>query len=454
VSDNYYYSGISKSPLQRWLVHLRRGYDLVEGFGRCKIAVIVGLMVGLKVVVFAQQSDVIILQNADIFSGKQLASGENVRELQGNVRFKQGNVRVWCDKAIQFLSRNEIELIGNVKIVRDTVTLTSRKGRYYGNQRKADGEGNVKLKTSNVTLYADFGTYYLDEKRAFFQRNVRVVDSTTTIYSEQLTYYEKERKSVALLNVRIVNTENNVTMFGNYLEHFDSTRYSKMTENPRLIQIDTTEKGEIDTLAVKSIVMESFDDSTKKLIATDSVAIVRGAMAARCGLVKYFTNEERIELYQKPVVWYDENQVTGDTIFLTLEKRRLKKATVRTRAFVLSQSDSAYPARYNQLTGRLITLKFDNNKLHETYVERNAISLYFLYNDSLPNGVNKTSGDYILMKFNEGKPNTIHVSKGIEGSYYPENLVERDESHYNLDGFQLFVNRPTYPMVFSVKPKL
>ncbi len=402
----------------------------------------------------AQQGETVILQNADVFSGKRLTNGEDVRELEGNVRFKQGNVRVWCDRAIQFLNRNEIELIGNVKIVRDTITLTSRKGRYYGNQRKSDGEGNVKLKTPHVTLHADFGTYYIDEKKAFFQRNVSIVDSTTVIYGEQLTYYEKERKSIAMLNVRIVIASDNVTMFGNYLEHFDSTKYSKMTEHPRLMQIDTTEKGEIDTLAVKSIMMESFDDSTKKLIATDSVVIVRGAMAARCGLVKYFTRDEKIELYQKPVVWYDENQVTGDTIFLSLRNNRLETASVRTRAFVASLSDSLYPLRYNQLTGRTITMKFNNNKLQETFVERNAISLYFLYGDSASNGVNKTSGDYILMKFNDGKPHTINVSKGIEGSFYPENLVERNGvGQYNLDGFNIRDDRPVLATIFPTKPK-
>ncbi|MBI2429196.1 MAG: hypothetical protein HYV29_10470 [Ignavibacteriales bacterium] len=413
------------------------------------------LTVFFVVCIEAQQNENVVLQNADVFSGKRLPSGEDVRELEGNVRFKQGNVRVWCDKAIQFLNRNEIELIGNVKIVRDTITLTSLKGRYYGNQRKSDGEGNVKLKTPHVTLYADFGTYYLDEKRAFFQRNVRVVDSSTTIFSEQLTYFEKERKSIALLNVKIVNASDNVTMFGNYLEHFDSTRYSKMTEHPRLMQIDTTDKGEIDTLAVKSVVMESFDDSTKKLIATDSVIIVRGAMAARCGLVKYFTRDEKIELYRMPIVWYDENQVTGDTIFLTLRDNKLESASVRTRAFVASLSDSSYPMRYNQLTGRTITMKFNNNKLQETFVERNAISLYFLYGDSAANGVNKTSGDYILMKFNEGKPHTINVSKGIEGSFYPENLIERTGiTQYNLDGFLIRDDRPALTTVFPVKPKL
>ncbi len=403
---------------------------------------------------YSQQSNLIILQNADEFAGKRLVNGEDVRELTGNVNFRQGDARVWCDKAIQFINRNEVELIGNVKIVRDTITLTSKRGRYFGNIHKADGEGNVKLVTPHVTLYADIGTYYLDEKRAFFQRNVKVVDSTSIIYCEQLTYYEKLRKSEALLNVRIVNPNDNVTMFGNYLIHSDSTRYSKMTDNPRMIQIDTTEKGEIDTLAVKSMVMEAFDDSTKKMIIKDSVVIVRGSLAARSGLVKYFRQDETIELYYNPIVWYEKNQVTGDTIYLALEKNRLKTVSIRTRAFVHSQSDSLFPNRYNQLTGRMIRMTFKENKLQETYVERNAISLYFLYNDSTGNGVNKTSGDAITMKFDAGKPNTIYIIKGIEGSFYPENLLVKDETMYNLDGFLLRNDRPKFSTIFPTKPKL
>jgi len=406
----------------------------------------------LSFVVFAQQSETIVLQNADVFAGKQLENGEDVRELTGNVRFRQGNTKVWCDKAIQFLSRNEIELIGNVKIVRDTVTLTAKEGRYYGNSRKADGKGNVKLKTPNVTLYADMGTYYLDEERAFFQRNVRVIDSNTVIYSEHLTYFEKERRSEAKTNVRIVNQNDNVIMFGNQLVHSDSTHYSKMTQNPRLLQIDTTESGEIDTLAVKSLEMESFDDSTKRMIVRDSVVIVRGNLAARSGLVKFFRQDEKIELFDKPIVWYGENQVTGDTIFLTLQKNRLKSASIKTRAFVLSQSDSLYPNRYNQLTGRSIVMMFKNNKLQETIVERNAISLYFLYGDSAGNGVNKTSGDAIRMLFDDGKPNTIYVLKGIEGFFYPENMLEKSESQFNLDGFILRDDRPKFLTVFPTKP--
>ncbi len=407
----------------------------------------------LAVPLFAQPANQVILQNADVFAGKRLENGEDVRELTGNVRFRQGNTRVWCDRAIQFLNRNEIELIGSVRIIRDTVTLTARKGRYFGNSRRADGEGNVKLQTPNVTLYADLGTYYLDDEKAFFQRNVRVVDSATVIYADQLTYFEKERRSEAILNVRIVNTGNNVTMYGNYLIHSDSTGYSRMTEQPRLMQIDTSETGVIDTLAVRSIVMESFDDSTQMMIVKDSVVIVRGALAARSGRVKFFRREERIELFERPIVWYEENQVTGDTIYLLLKENRLTEATVRNRAFVISQSDSLFPERYNQLTGRWIHMMFHENKLRETTVDRNAISLYFLYEDSVGNGVNKTSGDRIFMAFDEGRPRTIRVFSGIEGTYFPENMLRRDPSQFNLEGFQLRSDRPTMSSIFPRRPQ-
>jgi lipopolysaccharide export system protein LptA len=349
---------------------------------------------------------------------------------------------VWCDRAIQYLVKNEFELIGNVRVIRDTVTLTSKYGRYYGATKQAYAEQGVKLQTKHVTLLADRGTYYTDERRAYFQRNVHIIDSATTIDCDEMTYYEHERKSIANTNVKIVNAGNNITMYSGHLDHFDSTHYSRLTISPSMVQIDTSAKGEIDTLLVHSRVMESYDDSTKRLIATDSVTIERTQLAARSGIVRYFTKEDRIELHDKPIVWYDSHQVTGDTITIYMVKRRLERAVVRGHAFALSESDSAHPTRYNQLTGRLLTLRFSENKLSGAVVERNAVSLYFLYDGPEPNGVNRTSGDYISMTFKEGKPDMIRIIKGIEGTYYPEPMIVRNDQAFNLDGFLLRKDRP------------
>jgi lipopolysaccharide export system protein LptA len=400
-----------------------------------------------------QGKDDIILKHADVFAGKNV-NGEDLRELTGNVHLVQGNVLVWCDRAVQHLSKNEVELMGRVRILRDTVTLTAKRGIYYGNTKKAVCEDGVRLETTHVILLADSGTYFTEEKKSFFHSHVRVIDSTTTIFSDQLTYLEKERESIAVHNVKVINADNNVKLFGDYLEHFDGTRYSRITEQPRLMQIDTSSKGVIDTLVVKSVLMESYDDSTKKLIVTDSVAMARGPLSVRCGWARYFTQKQFIELHLEPVVWYDDNQASGDSITLFMSHNKLQHAVIRNRTFALSLSDSVYPARYNQLTGRKIEMFFQDDKLHEMAVDQNAISLYYLYDGKDPNGANKTSGDEITMTFLEGKIDLIRIVKGIEGTYYPESMVLKKESKYNLDGFELRTDRPTLKSIFPTLSNL
>ncbi len=382
------------------------------------------------------------IHHADSLVGRRMANGEDMRELSGSVHFSQGAVRVWCDRAVQYLARNEFELIGHVRVIRDTVTLTSKYGRYYGETKQAYCEQGVKLETKNVTLLADRGTYYTDERRAHFQRNVSIIDSATTITCDEMTYFETARRSVADSRVTIVNAGNNLVLRGGHLDHYDESHYSKLTADPSMVQIDTSAKGVIDTLLVRSLVMESYDDSTKRLIATDSVTVERGALAARGGIVRYFTKEDRIDLHRKPIVWYESHQVTGDSISLFLDNKRLERAVVRGHAFALSESDSAHPRRYNQLTGRVLTLRFAENRLSGAVVEQNAVSLYYLYDGPDPNGANRTSGDYISMSFKAGKPDIIRIIKGIEGMYYPETIIRRNDQAFNLDGFVLRTDRP------------
>ena len=62
------------------------------------------------------------LKNAEELTGKVI-DGQNVREAKGNVEFIQGNVKVFCNSATQYIEANRIELRGNVRIYQDTLTL-------------------------------------------------------------------------------------------------------------------------------------------------------------------------------------------------------------------------------------------------------------------------------------------------------------------------------------------
>ncbi|CUS99729.1 OstA-like protein [Candidatus Chrysopegis kryptomonas] len=412
---------------------------------RCLKYIAVCLFATLQL--FSQQKKLVELIHADSLVGKKFDS-KTVRELIGNVHLKHENIYVWCDRAIQYVDENRIEAYGNLKVKQDTLILEANQGVYLGDKKIALCEGNVKLTDGRTTLEANYGNYDAQKKIANFKSNVKLVDSTTIITAEQLFYYRTEKKSIAVGNVAITNLENNITIYGGYFENYDSTKYSVIKNNPKLVQIDTSSSGEIDTLIVIGKFMEAFRDTNISMFsATDSVIIVRGNLSAVCGDVFYYDKKELIILWRNPVVWYENSQISGDSIVVKLKDRRIDEVYVYGSAFAIDPADSSYPERFNQLKGKTMRIKFKENKIDEVYVEKNAMSLYYIFetdetNERKPNGVNYVSGDSVWIKFKDGKMHRIKIIGGIEGVYYPEELVQGKESNFNLEGFNYIKRKP------------
>jgi len=379
-----------------------------------------------------------------------------VRELIGNVQLKHENIYFWCERAIQYVDENRIEAYGNLKVRQDTLFLEADQGIYLGDKKIAICDGNVKLTDGRTTLEAEHGSYDTQKKLATFKTNVKLVDSTTVITAEQLFYYRTEKKSIAVGNVVIKNLENNITIYGGYFENYDSTKYSVIRNNPKLVQIDTTSDGKIDTLIVIGKFMEAFRDTNVSMFsATDSVVIVRGNLSAVCGDVFYYDKKEIIILWRKPVIWYGDSQVSGDSVVVKLKERKIDEVYVYGSAFVIEPADTSYPERFNQLKGKSMVIKFKDNKIDEVHVVKNAISLYYIFEtsdkgDKKANGVNYVSGDSVWIKFKDGKINRIKIVGGIEGTYYPEEMVEGKETSFNLEGFNYIKRKPSKNDKFEI----
>jgi len=251
-----------------------------------------------------------------------------------------------------------------------------------------------------------------------------------------------EKKSVAQGAVTVYSVTDNITITGRRLEHWSERQFSRVTEQPVLMQVDSSAPGKYDTLIVRSKVMEADRDTLKLLLAIDSVEIVRTDLAAVCEVAGFYTAADSILLRGAPVVWYQDTQITGDSINVFLKRRKLSHVNVMGNAFAISQSDSVFRERYDQITGEFMRLQFADKGLQRITVDTRAISLYHLYEDSLANGLNKTSGDRILILFEDGKVESIRVVGGVEGQYFPENLVFGKERDYEIAGFQLHANRP------------
>jgi lipopolysaccharide export system protein LptA len=385
------------------------------------------------------------VRSADVLHVMYIGN-DQIRALIGRVSMVQpdakGDVKIWCDSAFQNIRINVVELFGNVKIVRDSITMTSSRGTYFGNERRALMPRDVRLTRGSMVLTAKSGEYWSTEKRAYFRGDVHVVDSTSSTLSDALTYYEDQERSIAVGNVRLYSADNNMTVFGDSLVHFENTKYTMVPKSPRLMQIDTVSPGTLDTLLIVGTFMESFQDTVQRFITRGRVEMARRDFAARCGEAIYYFKKDRIVMRQQPVVWHEENQVTGDSIVITTSERKLQSVYVRGRAMAISRADSVRTARFDQLSAREITLHFRNSKLVEIDADKTATSLYYLFDGAAPNGVNRSSGDRIVMEFLDGKVHRIKIIGGVEGKYFPERMIAKHEREYNLDGFRWITDRP------------
>lgn len=403
-------------------------------------------------------------------------SGKNIRKVIGNVVMTQDNVRITCDLAIQDIDKNQAELIGNVIAVQDTVTIKTQRAFYYGDKKVAQSKAPLTLFDGHITLTANKGFYYFDEDKAVFMENVKLVDTSSTLISRRLTYFNNEDRAIAsgdvsiidnksiifadsinhlrnqMLtdahnNIKIIDKEKSVVITGEILFNDNNRKYSIIKKNAVYTQIDTVDDGTFDTLYIFANSMESFDDSSKKFIARDSVKIIRDDFYSVSNYALMLNNENKIITYKlendktPPVMWFEESQLAGDSITVSLKDNSIDNIWINRNAFILSQQKD-FPNRYNQISGDSIKLYFNKNELNRTDVFNNVLSIYYLFEDNEPNGLLKSSSERAKLLFQNKKVTDVKLYGSIISEYHPENLVEGKEFEFMLPGFILYSHKP------------
>lgn len=427
----------------------------------------------------AQEIKVVQLINSDSLVGTSI-NNERVRILYGNVQLLHEDIQIFCDKGIQYLESNKAELEGNIKIIQGNQILTTKKGFYYGNTKTAFGTKGITLYDGKVTLKADSGEYFFDQKKAVFKGKVVLYDDTTELKSNQLTYFTEEEHAIAIGSVQITqfdnrifsdtldyfrqkrfsiargnvvafNVKDNLKVYSDYLENDQNKSYSFVEGNPVLVQIDSTSENEIDTLVIVSKRMESFRDTSDIFIAIDSVQIWRGEFSALCDYAIYnkkdgkiFTSKSKEE---QPLFWYDENLVYGDSVEILVQENKIIRANLFENSFLISK-DTVMENRFNQMNGNFIQLRFgidslsNKNKLNEVFIVGNALSIYYLYDENEPNGLNKSSSDSALIIIENNRVAEVKLFGSPEGEYHPEEKVIGKEKEFLLSGFKWIEKRP------------
>jgi len=412
---------------------------------------------------------------------------ENFFKAIGNVFIKQGDtITQTSDYADYDANAKQALSWGNVVLKDPTMTLTTDTLQFDRINQKLYYQSYATIKDETNTLKSKYGNYYLEDKKFIATTRVTVVNpehnlesnhlnyytetghtylygpSTITntqnenriycekgfydtktdishfldnakIYSEERTiegdslYYDKNRGfASATNNIQIIDTVQNFISRGNYAELFELKDSLYIIKKAVAISIIDRDSMFIhgDTLLVTG-------KPKKRIVRTyHNVKIFKSDLQGKCDSIHTNQTTGYTKMYRNPVIWSDQNQITGDSIYLqsNTETEKLDSLKVFNNAFIISK-DSLSKDDYNQIKGRNMYGKFLENKLKTLFVSGNAESVYFNRNEEtgVLETITKEISSNIEFIFDNGEIESIKYLKASEGKTYPPSMFPDED---------------------------
>lgn len=172
----------------------------------------------------------------------------------------------------------------------------------------------------------------------------------------------------------------------------------------------------------------SIDDvnpKKKRLLAYHNVKIFKRDLQGKADSLEYRSADSTLYFYKNPVLWTDGNQMTADSISMLIEHNTISKIFMDVNSFVISQDTSK---NYNQIKGRKMVADFRKGKLNRVFVNGNGESIYFAVDEKtgLLTGMNNVLCSNIIIRFKEGKVNSISFIKQPDGNFIPPHELEEE----------------------------
>lgn len=397
----------------------------------------------------------------------------------GNVKLTRPDMKLETDTLYLDRQKNIAFYNSKGKIVDNDNTLESNSGTYYMGPRKYIFKTNVTIVNPEYNVNSEELEYFTESNLAFFNdktlingidynilcrngfydtnlqkgyfREDATINYDGKIINGDSIFFENEKSyASASYNVKINDTINNSIITGHYGEIFRDRDSAIITKNALAVNIikndslyihsDTITitgadnkkilKGYYDVRILKSDV-RGLSDSIHFNQETGLIKLLKKPKNLK--YLKTLTDEEKNRL--NPIIWFGDNQITGDQIFLksNVKTEELDSLIIRGNVF-MSQKDSLDSNRFNQIKGEKLDGFFSNGKLNNVYVVKNSTLLYYMYSDDAELiGLNKTLASSILIKFLENEISEVSFYRTPDGNILSENKILTNEM--KLPGF-------------------
>ena len=348
-----------------------------------------------------------------------------IKDATNTLKSKNGNY---------YLENKKFTATTRVTVTNPEHILNSNHLDYYTNSGLAYlyGPSTITNTENENKLYSERGFYNTKTDISHFTKNAKLYLKERTIEGDSLYYDKNKGFASATNNIRIIDTVQNFVSKGNYAELFELK--DSLFIIKRAVAISIIDK---DSMFVHGDTLLVTGKPEKRIVRTyHNVKIFKSDLQGKCDSIHTNQATGYTKMYRNPVIWSDQNQITGDSIFLqsNLETEKLDSLKVFNNAFIISK-DSLSQDNFNQIKGRNMFGKFENNKLKTLLVKGNAESVYFNRNadTQVLETITKEISSNIEFTLENGEVVSIKYLKQSDGKTYPPSMYP--EENKKLQGF-------------------
>jgi len=313
-------------------------------------------------------------------------------------------------------------------------TVKTNEGYYDRKGKKAVFSKRSTVIDKDFELTADNMAF--DDVSGFGQAQGKAVYRTrdtanrTTVLADDIKFNRKASAFLATLSPVMILEQNQDSIFI-AADTLYSARLSDLRKERTVPQL--RDSAYLDKVAE---VQKKDTSSNRFFEAYFHVRIYTDSMQAVADSLFYSLEDSTFRLFKDPVVWTENNQLTGDTIYLFTLNKKPERLQVFENALAISLVSGDY---FNQVKGTTINGYFIDGNISFLRAKGSAESVYYAQDDNNAYiGVNKSTADVIDMFFESKKPQRVVFRNDLKGTTYPMRQVNHTE--LRLRGFKWLDN--------------
>ena len=296
----------------------------------------------------------------------------------GTIRDKKNTLK--STKGTYFLKDKKFTAKSKVTVVNPENNLESDHLDYYTNSNLAYlyGPTTVTNLKDSTKIYSERGFYDTNTDVSYFVKNAKLFLKERTFLGDSLYYDKRKGFASATNNIKVTDTLQNFIAKGNYAELYE--KKDSLFIIDKAVAISILDKDSLHIAGDKILLTGKPENRIVRIF--NNVKIFKSDLQGKCDSIHTSQKTGLTRMFKNPILWSGKNQITGDSIQILNNKKteKLDSLKVLLNAFII-QKDSLSKDNFNQIKGRNIYGKFNNNDLRVMLVKGNAESLYYNRND-------------------------------------------------------------------------